>query len=100
MKMLEEFKNDTRLVHISEDYDVYIGRPSIFGNPFTHIKDRKTNAEFIVNSREEAVAEYKKWIKTKPEILSQIQTLKGKRIACWCKKKPCHGDVIIEILNK
>jgi hypothetical protein len=50
--MLDEFKGDTRVVHCQrEPYDVYIGRPSDWGNPFTHIKDRSTRAEFIVRNR-------------------------------------------------
>lgn len=31
-----------------EDFDVYIGRGSKWGNPYTHIKDKTTKAEFIV----------------------------------------------------
>jgi len=53
----------TKVVHCKkEKYDVYIGRPSKWGNPFTHIKDKKTKAEFIVDNREEAVQRYKDWI--------------------------------------
>ena len=32
-----------------------IHRPSIFGNPYTHIKNKKTKALVTVDSREEAV---------------------------------------------
>ena len=37
------------------EYDVYIGRGSPWGNPFTHIKDKTTKAEFIVDTREESI---------------------------------------------
>ena len=23
--------------------------------------------------------------------------LKGKTLACWCKPKPCHGDILLEL---
>ena len=45
-----------------EPYDVYIGRPSKWGNPFTHIKDGKTLAKYVVNSRYEAIEAYREWI--------------------------------------
>lgn len=104
--MLDEFKNDTIIVHVKQEpYDVYIGRPSIFGNPFTHIKDKNTLAQFIVKTREEAISKYREWVVKQPHIIEEIMKLKGKRLGCWCKNskgvgKACHGDVIIEILNR
>jgi hypothetical protein len=98
--MLDEFKGDTRVVHCQrEPYDVYIGRPSDWGNPFTHIKDRSTKAEFIVRNREEAIAKYRAWLISQPEMLKKLEELRGKTLGCWCKPKSCHGDVIIELLN-
>lgn len=42
----------TRVVHCKkESFDVYIGRPSYCGNPFTHLKDLKTQAKYICESR-------------------------------------------------
>ena len=35
-----------------------IHRPSIFGNPYTHIKNKKTKALVTVDSREEAIELY------------------------------------------
>jgi hypothetical protein len=99
--MLDEFKNDTRVVHCQkESYDVYIGRPSKFGNPYTHIKERNTKAEFIVKNREEAIEKYKEWLLNNPEILFEIMSLEGKTLGCWCHPKKCHGDVIVEMINK
>ena len=54
--MLKEFENDTRVVHCQrEEYDIYIGRPSEWGNPYTHIKSEATLAKFVVRTREEAI---------------------------------------------
>jgi hypothetical protein len=99
----------TRVVHCKkEPYDVYIGRPSKWGNPFTHIKDRKTRAEFIVESREEAVSKYRQWIMNQPELLKSLPELKDKTLGCWCiknSKNPpfpyvCHGQVLVELIDK
>ena len=51
----------TTVVHHKKDkYDVYIGRPSKWGNPFTHKEG--TRAEYILPTRDEAVEAYRKWI--------------------------------------
>lgn len=90
-----------RVVHCKrEEYDVYIGRPSKWGNPFTHIKDKKTKAEFVVDTREEAIAKYREWIQTQPQLLSSLGELKGKVLGCWCKPQACHGDVLLELIEK
>ena len=50
-----------KVVHCKkEEYDVYIGRPSKWGNPFSHKSD--TMAKFKVDSREEAIKNYEVWI--------------------------------------
>ena len=98
--MLPEFEGDTRVVHCNKElYDIYIGRPSVWGNPFTHTKDKTTKAQFIVKSREEAIQKYREWIVTQPELMQQIESLRGKVLGCLCKPKSCHGDVLIELLN-
>ena len=69
----------TKVVHCrKEKYDVYIGRPSKWGNPFTHIKDRFTAAEFIVETRKESIDKYKEWILTQPQLLKDLYELKDK----------------------
>ena len=89
-----------KVVHCKkDDYDVYIGRPSKWGNPFTHISDRTTQAQYHVGSREEAVEAYRQWI-TKGDgqhLLKDIHELKGKTLGCWCHPKSCHGDVLVEL---
>lgn len=91
----------TKVVNIKsgEKYDVYIGRPSEFGNPFTHIKNRETKAEHVVSTRKEAIQKYKEYLLNNPDLLDKIEQLRGKTLGCWCSPKACHGDIIIEILN-
>lgn len=89
----------TRVVHMKkEKYDIYIGRPSDWGNPFSH-RDG-TLAQFKVGTREEAVEAYREWILTKPELLKRLPELKGKILACWCKPLACHGDILVELADK
>lgn len=72
-------------------FDVYIGRPSKWGNPFEIGKD---------GTRDEVIAKYKSWIQTQPDLLEGVKSLRGLRLGCWCYPKPCHGDVLAELANK
>ena len=89
----------SKVVHCKkQEYDVYIGRPSKWGNPFTHIKDKKTRAEFVVSSRQEAVEKYREYI-LKSDLLKEVHELKGKVLGCWCSPQACHGDILAELAN-
>lgn len=81
-----------------EPYDVYIGRPFKWGNPFSHKEG--TRAQFQVGTVQEAIDSYKTWIKTQPDLLAALPELKGKVLGCWCKPGPCHGDVLEELANE
>jgi len=82
-----------------EKYDVYIGRGSKWGNPFSHLK--YSQAEVVVDTREEAIECYKNWIKFRPDLIEDAKKeLKGKVLGCFCKPLDCHGDVLLEIANE
>lgn len=90
----------TSVVHCKKNrYDVYIGRPSKWGNPFTHVSDRKTKAKFIVQSREEAIQRYEEYLFSSG-LIEDIVELRGYVLGCWCKPQACHGDVLVRLLNK
>lgn len=81
-------------------YDVYIGRPSKWGNPFSHIPNG-TLAKFVVKDRDTAVKAYEQWL-TKGDgqyLLKDLHELKGKTLACWCAPLACHGDVLHKLAN-
>lgn len=75
-----------------EPFDEYIGRGSKWGNPFP-ITDTDT--------RELVIAKYKKYLWEQVNsscgkiTVDDILSLRGKRLGCFCKPKPCHGDVIV-----
>lgn len=89
----------SRVVHCKrEAYDVYIGRPSKWGNPFSHKEG--TLAEFGVASRDAAVDAYTTWVMAQPELLADLHELRGKTLGCWCKPKRCHGDVLARLADR
>ena len=84
-----------------EPYDVYIGRPSKWGNPFSCKKN--SSAKYKVETRQESIDKHRKWI-TEGEgmyLLDDIHELKGKVLGCWCNpNQTCHGDILVELANK
>ena len=87
-----------RVVHCKRSpYDVYIGRPSKWGNPFSHLAPDRTIAEFRVASRQEAIARYEEWLLGQPELVAALPELRGKVLGCWCAPKPCHGEVLVRL---
>jgi hypothetical protein len=91
----------TRVVHCKkEPFDVYIGRPSKWGNPFTDLDLDKTKAQFHAQNRTDAIAKYRAWILTQPQLIKSLPELKGKTLGCWCAPKACHGDVLAELAEK
>jgi len=83
----------TRVVNLrNEPCEVYIGRPSQWGNPFkVYPMGERT--------RQQAIEEYREWILKQPKLLAALPDLVGKRLGCYCAPLPCHGDVLVELLN-
>ena len=89
----------TRIVHCKkETFDVYIGRPGKWGNPYSHKSG--TKAQFRVATLEEAIAKYREYLLGNEALLAALPELEGKTLGCWCKPGPCHGDVLVEILEQ
>ncbi len=84
-----------------QDCDVYIGRQisrggwnlpqSKWHNPFTRRNSGPT---------ESLVEKYRKYVEADEELMGALHELKGKTLGCWCKPKPCHGDVLVELVKK
>lgn len=74
----------------------YIGRPSIFGNPYVighgDIVDRRA-----------AILAYRRYflhrLREDPVFFARVLALKGRVLVCHCKPLACHGDVIKEWLD-
>jgi len=76
----------------SEKYDVFIGRPSEYSNPFILGKD---------GTRNQVLNKFKIYFHNLDNCNKLLDELDGKIIACWCKlSQNCHGDVIIELYNE
>lgn len=84
----------------------YVGRPTILGNPFSHLPG--TLAQHRVATREEAVHRHEVWLDNLPRDSPQwreIESLAGVlrdgftlALECWCGDDPplghCHATTI------
>ncbi len=68
-----------------------IDRMTVWGNPFRY------------GSREHKIARYRIYlwwtIQHNPQVMYDLIELRGKKLACWCHPKPCHGDVIAKAIE-
>ena len=88
-----------RVVHCKkEEFDVYIGRGSKWGNPYSHREG--TLAQFVVSDRAEAIAKYEDYLLSSDDLMKSLNELRGKTLGCWCKPKSCHGDILLKYANQ
>lgn len=88
--------------HTPQPNDYYIGRGSIFGNPYTHIPSG-TKAQYIVKDRDTACECYKTYFENSEELTNALFTqlvpfaIKHNwniNLVCYCAPLRCHGDYI------
>lgn len=72
-------------------FDVYIGRPGKWGNPFEIGCD---------GTREQVIAKYLAYLLSNRELMDSLHELKGKVLGCWCAPNACHGDVLSELASR
>lgn len=83
--------SSTTVVTVRDPHDVYIGRSSIWGNPFVIGRD---------GTREQVIEKYRLLLSTRQDLLDRLHELKGKRLACYCKPLACHGDILAEMADE
>jgi hypothetical protein len=88
-----------------EPYDIYIGRAGrgqsgYFGNPIPKNK-RCPSCDTIHEGGGSTLECYKKYLNQRiekdEEFKKNVKNLKGKTLGCFCKPKPCHGDILAEM---
>lgn len=77
------------LIHHAPKSAIYIGRPSMWGNPFP-ISEHRTREQAIAKYKEYAIAR----LKREPGWLVRLW---GKDLVCYCAPLKCHGDVLLEM---
>lgn len=95
-----------RYKYVAADNEVlvYVGRPSVLGNPFTLYSE---------SERDHVVAQYRQWLDAQrransaawqevERLAQQVASGKSLALQCYCAPRKCHADVIksaIEYIN-
>lgn len=83
---------NARSVGKVRDGAVYVGRPSVWGNPY--FLSREMDRATVLDLYEEKVL-------GDPDFRAKVRAeLKGKDLICWCAPKPCHADLLLAIANE
>ena len=101
--------SETRVVNLyKESYDIYIGRPGrgvdgYLGNPI-RTGEVCPVCYKIHTEKGSTLPCYKVYLGFRVEADESFRTrllsLKGRVLGCFCKPKACHGDIIVEWLEK
>jgi hypothetical protein len=81
-------------IHGTPKGAAYVGRPTIYGNPFKMLTEDK---------RDEVCLAYDLWIQApaQAQLRERIKkNLKGKDLVCWCAPKRCHAETLLRIANE
>lgn len=81
---------------------VSVGRSSKYGNPYWV---GTKNMGYECASSKEAVEKFRALVESDSRLLRfrlhDLELLRGKNLACWCKPdSPCHADVLLELANR
>ena len=91
-----------------DENNIYIGRnagkytqrgvqESKWANPFICLDWDVAKAEWAV---EDLMRCYEKYVRKNPMLMNSLHELEGKKLGCWCKPGPCHGDVLLKIFHE
>ena len=94
---------------------VYVGRPSLWGNPFSvESAIREGFAADVHEARRVCVAAFREWVAggsqwwmgpdseiARSLLRNALGRLQGRDLVCWCPlDQPCHADVLLELANQ
>jgi hypothetical protein len=98
---LRDWMEDSNNIYIGRKGIVFVDKErfpkkdSKFCNPFKVGKD---------GTLEEVVVKFEKYMRKKIEDgeikVSELLSLKGKRLGCWCKPNLCHGDILLKLIEE
>lgn len=97
-------------MHIPTRVDYHLSKHHCIANPYTHLHLKGNVSKYRVKSPEEALNAFRKHLNDKieskdKEVIKQLNriykmAIKGDVfLVCRCKPKPCHADIIKEIVE-
>lgn len=98
---IEEWMRDENNVYIGRNGRVFIDKKifhykgSEFMNPYKIGVDG--DRDTVINKYRQYIIER---IKEDEGFRQRAMKLKGKTLGCWCKPEACHGDSLLDIVNR
>ena len=91
-KSFEEWASDPSSLYIGRDMSNHIkgATGSKWGNPFSVQKYGLSRCLEL----------YEKHIRDTPSLYNNLHELEGKNLGCWCFPSPCHGNILMKLLNE
>ena len=91
-KDLEDWLSKENHIYIGRNMSVYVkgATKSKWCNPFSTKK----------YGRDKCLELYKEYIKNNKQLMSELNELKNKTLGCWCSPNKCHGEILLELLEK
>lgn len=98
--------------HTPSTNDIYVGRGSILGNPYTSIQHKETKAEFVCSSPQESLTKFHEYFREKiitkdKKICDELNRIwkiaklgQQVNLVCYCAPKPCHANIIKKIIEE
>jgi hypothetical protein len=82
---------------------VYIGRRmpqyGLPQSPWANAFKIDTPKQKRDGTRDEVLAKYERWLLSQPELLARLPELRHRDLVCWCAPEPCHGHVLMRLIN-
>jgi hypothetical protein len=79
------------------NFDVYIGRA------WAGLPESKWHNPYRIGvhgTREQVLERYEMYIRRRPDLIKALPELRDKRLGCWCHPLPCHGDVLVRLIDE
>jgi hypothetical protein len=71
---------------------IYIGRGSRWGNPYVIGQD---------GDRDEVIAKFRAYAEVRLKHFPDwLEPLEGQNLVCFCAPLPCHGDVLVSLIER
>jgi hypothetical protein len=87
---------------IIQDCDLYIGR-QCYHHPWKLAQSKWHNPFHLKHynyCRKTVLQKYENYILRNKLLMNSLKELRGKRLGCWCKPLPCHGDILVKLVKK
>lgn len=89
--------NIPKVVNCQKDeYTLYIGRPSKWGNPY--IFKPSKNGGIMVADRHEAIIKFE--VYARENLWDILEELDNEVLGCWCIPKACHGSILVKLFKE